>query len=113
MVAAFERAAAALRSRIRELDIHEVATFYVWHDDQAGQLRRSTGSVSPNELPFGGRCMPSGDLGPVIEGFLADRQPGLITGSNPDDGRNSEHNADGQEVIPFPVRVTSAGTASH
>ncbi|MFE5199071.1 hypothetical protein ACFQ93_36150 [Streptomyces sp. NPDC056601] len=113
VVAAFERTAAALRSRIRELGFHGVATFYVWHDEQAGQLRCSTGSLPPNELPFGGPYVPSGDLVPVIEGFLSDRQLCLITGSNPDDGHNAERNAAGHEVIPLPVWVTSVGTASH
>ncbi|MFC9459992.1 hypothetical protein [Streptomyces sp. NPDC056983] len=113
VVAAFERTAATLRSRIRELGFHGVATFYVWHDAQAGQLRCSTGSLPPNELPFGGPYVPSGDLGPVIEGFLSDRQLCLITGSNPDDGQNAERNAAGHEVIPLPVWVTSVGTASH
>jgi hypothetical protein len=113
VVAAFEQTASAIRSRIRELDFHGVATFYVWHDEQAGQLGCSTGSVPPNELPFSGTYVPSGDLGLVIEGFLADRQPGVITWSNLDEGQNAAQNAAGQEVIPFPVWVTSVGTASH
>lgn len=85
----------------------------MWHDEQAGQLGCSTGSVPPNELPFGGSYVHSGDLGLVIEGFLADRQPGVITWSNLDEGQNAAQNAAGQEVIPFPVWVTSVGTASH
>ncbi|MGW6144533.1 hypothetical protein [Streptomyces sp. NPDC055140] len=113
VVAAFQQTASVIRSRIRELDFHGVATFYVWHDEQAGQLRCSTGSVPPNELPFGGSYVRSGDLGLVIEGFLTDRQPGVITWSNLDDGQNcAEQDAAGQEVIPFPVWVTSVGTAS-
>ncbi|MFF1398904.1 hypothetical protein ACFVZD_34475 [Streptomyces sp. NPDC058287] len=112
-VAAFERTAATIRSRIRELDFHGVATFYVWHDEQAGQLRCSTGSVPPNELPFGGSYVHSGDLGLVIEAFLADRQPGVVTGSNLEDGQNcGEQAAARQEVTPFPVWVTSVGAAS-
>lgn len=113
VVAAFERTASAIRSRIRDLDFHGVATFYVWHDEQAGQLRCSTGSVPPNELPFAGSYVHSGDLGPVIEGFLAGRQPGVVTWSNPDAGKNAERTAAGQDVSPFPVWVTSVGTVSH
>ncbi|RFC77793.1 hypothetical protein DXZ75_08090 [Streptomyces sp. AcE210] len=60
------------------------------------------------------QCGPAGtDPELVIEAFLADRQPGVITWSNLDDGQNcAERAAAGQEVIPFPVWVTSVGTAS-
>lgn len=78
VVAAFERTAAAIRQHIRDLGVSGVATFYVWHDEQAGQLRCSTGSVPPDALPFSGTYVASDDLGPVVEGFLADSEPGFI-----------------------------------
>lgn len=42
-----------------------VATFYMWHHSQAGQLRCSTGSMPRDALPFSGTYGPSHDLVPV------------------------------------------------
>ncbi|MFE4703623.1 hypothetical protein ACFRIC_41915 [Streptomyces sp. NPDC056738] len=112
VVAAFERTAAAIRERIRVLGFSGVATFYVWHDAQAGQLRCSTGSVPPDALPFGGSYAPSGDLGPVIEGFLADSEPGFIAWPDLDDAQNlSEQTETGPEDTPFAVWVSSVGVS--
>ncbi|MFH8492381.1 hypothetical protein [Streptomyces longisporoflavus] len=113
VVAAFERTAAAIRERIRDLGFSEVATFYVWHDKQAGQLRCSTGSVSPDELPFNGTYVASDDLGPIIEGFLADSEPGPITWSDLDDAQSlSEHTKTEREIRPFGVWVSSVGLST-
>lgn len=113
VVTAFERTAAAIRQRIRDLGVSGVATFYVWHDEQAGQLRCSTGSVSPDALPFSGTYVASDDLGAVVEGFLADSEPGVIAWSDLDDARNlSEQTETEPEIRPFGVWVSSVG-ASH
>ncbi|MFD6294156.1 hypothetical protein ACFWFU_04975 [Streptomyces sp. NPDC060235] len=108
VVAAFEQTAAAIQERIRDLGFSGVATFYVWHDRQAGQLRCSTGSVPPDALPFSGTYVASDDLGPVVEGFLADSEPGFIAWSDLDDAQNlSEQTATESEIRPFVVWVSS------
>ncbi|MFJ8442079.1 hypothetical protein [Kitasatospora griseola] len=82
-----------------------VATFYVWHDRQADQLRCSTGSVPAEELPFGAAYLPVDDLGPIVEGFLRDeqREPGEV-----DDLPEPD-----PEFPPFRVWVRGVGTAPH
>ncbi|MFH8500704.1 hypothetical protein, partial [Streptomyces coeruleorubidus] len=113
VVAVFERTAAAVRERIRDLGFSGVAMFYVWHDKQAGQLRCSTGSVPPDALPFRGSYVTSDDLGPVVEGFLADSEPGFIAWSDLEDAQSlSEQTETGPEIRPFGVWVSSVG-ASH
>ncbi|GJF33878.1 hypothetical protein KNE206_65780 [Kitasatospora sp. NE20-6] len=112
VVAAFERTASALRARIREMGFPGTATFYVWHDDVAGQLGCSTGSVPPDELPFGGAYVPSDDLGSVVGGFLADSNPGVITLSDLDEARDSGQIEAEPEIVSFPVWVSSVGAAS-
>ncbi|MFE5199894.1 hypothetical protein ACFQ93_40385 [Streptomyces sp. NPDC056601] len=112
VVAAFERTAAAIRERIRDLGFSGVATFYVWHDEQAGQLRCSTGSVLPDALPFGGTYVASGDLGPIVEGFLAASEPGFVARSDLDDVQSlSEQTETEPEIIPFGVWVSSVGAS--
>ncbi|MGV9454507.1 hypothetical protein [Streptomyces sp. NPDC003635] len=105
VVAAFERTAEVIRRRIRELGCTGAATFYVWHDKQAGQLRCSTASVAEDELPFSAAYLPSGDLGPLVEGFLNDTEPGLVPWSDLEDG----HGGDEPETPPFPVWVRNVG----
>lgn len=45
------------------------ATFYCWHDQQAGQLRVGVVSASHGRLPFGG-AIESAHLRDVIDSFL-------------------------------------------
>lgn len=112
VVATFERTAAAIRERIRDLGFPGVATFYVWHDEQAGQLRCSTGSVPPDALPFSGTYVASDDLGPVVEGFLADSEPGSIAWSDLDDVQSvSVKTGTEPEIMPFDVWVASVGAS--
>jgi hypothetical protein len=112
VVAAFEQTAAAIRERVRELGFCGVATFYVWHDEQAGQLRCSTGSVPPDALPFSGGYVTSEDLGPVVEGFLADSEPGVVAWSDLDDVESHLGQSEPVPVItPLRVWARSVGTS--
>ncbi|MFD8613460.1 MULTISPECIES: hypothetical protein [unclassified Streptomyces] len=114
VVAAFERTASAIRGRIRELGFPGAATFYVWHDEEAGQLRCSTGSVASGELPFSGAYVPSDDLEPIVEAFLTDSQPGVIAWSDlVDVQEQAEQSETGPGGAPFRVWVSSVGAASH
>ncbi|MFF3698773.1 hypothetical protein [Streptomyces sp. NPDC002221] len=113
VVAAFERTASAIQGRIRKLGFPGVATFYVWHDEQTGQLRCSTGSVPAKALPFDGAYELSDDLGPVVEGFLADSEPGVTGWSCLEGVRNhSELTAAEGEAVPIRVWASSVGAAS-
>ncbi|MGW8747580.1 hypothetical protein [Streptomyces sp. NPDC055794] len=112
VVAAFERTAAAIRERIRDLGFPGIATFYVWHDEQAGQLRCSTGSVPPDALPFSGAYVASDRLGPVVEGFLADGKSGFVSWSDLDDVRSlSEQTETEPEIMPFRVWGSMVGAS--
>ncbi|MFJ5926132.1 hypothetical protein ACIQF6_26335 [Kitasatospora sp. NPDC092948] len=123
VVAAFEHTAERIGQRIHTLGFTGMATFYVWHDDQAGQLRCSTGSVPAEQLPFGGAYRPVDDLGPVVEGYLRDEQPGTVPWTEldftPDDASDDglddvpDESAPEPEFPPFPVWVRSVGTGPH
>ncbi|GAA2617607.1 MULTISPECIES: hypothetical protein [Streptomyces] len=114
VVAAFERTAAALRGRVRGLGFTGAATFYVWHDEQAGQLRCSTGSVPPEALPFGRGYVTCTDLGPVVEGFLTGGGPRIAAGADLEEAeRGTEGIAPGPDpqCAPLPVWVSGVGAA--
>jgi len=108
--AAFERAAEALRSRIRSLGLQGTVTFYVWHDEQAGQLRCSMSSQAPDTLPFRGAYIATDALGPIIERFLGDQEPGHIPWSE----LNTETSQPANETVvsPFPVWTRSVGQSA-
>jgi hypothetical protein len=74
VVIAFEEAADRIRSRVREAGHRGRATFYVWHDREAGQLRCSTGT----RPPFGRGYAPIVELGPIVADFLGDGEPGFV-----------------------------------
>ncbi|GGS17263.1 hypothetical protein Snoj_31860 [Streptomyces nojiriensis] len=112
VVAAFERTAAAIQERIRDLGFPGVATFYVWHDEQAGQLRCSTGSVPPDALPFSGAYVASDDLGPVVERFLAVSETVSSAWSDLNDVQSVTVKTEtGPEIVPFGVWVASVGAS--
>ncbi|WP_189979846.1 hypothetical protein [Streptomyces capoamus] len=114
VVTAFERTADAIRSRVHALGFTGTATFYVWHDVQAGQLRCSTGSVAESELPFRGAYLTSGNLAAIVEGFLRDPAPGSVARPDLDEGQGAaeEEPPEGRTAA-FPVWVRSVGRAAH
>ncbi|MFI8390372.1 hypothetical protein [Streptomyces sp. NPDC085540] len=109
VVAAFHRTAAALRGRVRETGHRGVATFYVWHDAQAGQLRCSTGSVPPEALPFGSFYAASADLDAIVAEYLTDASPGFILWSGLEDVDNESEPAETEREVPLSVWVSDVG----
>jgi hypothetical protein len=87
VVAAFEEAAARIRAQVTEIGHRGSATFYVWHDREAGQLRCSTGSQPAERLPFEDDYEPTPELRDIVAEFLADGEPGFVrfTGLKPAD----------------------------
>ncbi|TDD46006.1 hypothetical protein E1263_37435 [Kribbella antibiotica] len=53
VVGAYKLCVAALRTRFAAEGLLTPAVFYVWHDEQAGQLRSSITSLPPDKLLFG------------------------------------------------------------
>ncbi|MFS8103399.1 hypothetical protein LFM09_40360 [Lentzea alba] len=72
VVAAFEETARLQGERAAAMG--RTATFYVWHDVQAGQLKCSTSSSPRDQLPFGAKLDLTVPLAAIVEGFL--RHPG-------------------------------------
>lgn len=111
VVAAFERTAEMLRQRVHSLETPGTATFYVWHDEQAGQLRCSTTSQPPHALPFGGAHALTEELGPIITCYLTDREPGLVEWTDlAPVGIDGQSSGDAMsEPRPFPVWTRRIG----
>jgi hypothetical protein len=78
VVTAFEETAELLREQVLALRLDGPATFYVWHDQLAGQLRCSTGSCDQGGLPFVSPYRTTRDLHAIVVEFLQDRAPGAI-----------------------------------
>jgi hypothetical protein len=78
VVTAFQETADLLRDQVAMLPYAGPATFYVWHDEEAGQLRCSTGSCAHDALPFDAPYRATSDLHGIVIEFLADRAPGAL-----------------------------------
>ena len=78
VVATIEETAAVLREQVAASGHRGSATFYVWHDSVAGQLRCSAGTCKPNDLPFEVAYQVTEDLRSIVVEFLEDRAPGSI-----------------------------------
>lgn len=74
VVAALHEVAGGLRLRLQNSAVR--GRFYVWYDEQAGQLRCSLTSLE--ELPFGATLRPTSDPGPIVHAALMDPSPGVI-----------------------------------
>jgi hypothetical protein len=78
VVTAFEETAELLRDQVASMAYPGPATFYVWHDTDAGQLRCSTRSCGQGDLPFTLPYRVTSDLHAIVTEFLVDRAPGAI-----------------------------------
>ncbi|MGK5681281.1 hypothetical protein [Actinoplanes sp. URMC 104] len=78
VIGAFEETIEQLRAQVAAMAHDGPATFYVWHDQQAGQLRCSTASSGGDELPFTEKYRTTDDLQAIVVEFLEDRAPGAI-----------------------------------
>lgn len=111
VVSAFEQTAAALRRRVHDMGHTGTATFYVWHDQQAGQLRCSTSSYAPAHLPFGGAYEPTDALALIVKEFLDDKEPGLIPWAQLDTVSDDGAELDVDPIPPpFPVWTLNIGS---
>lgn len=105
VVTAFEATAAKIGRRITGLGLHSVATFYVWHDIQAGQLRCSTSSQPGHALPFRSPYAPTSSLEPIIAAFLDDPRPGTVAWDDltPTEETSGDHNPTTLDVWVRPI----------
>ncbi|MCK2245368.1 MULTISPECIES: hypothetical protein [unclassified Crossiella] len=70
---------AELAGRLAERAVAQLAaapvTFYAWYEELARQLRCSTGSCAPSELPFPSRVVPV-TAETVAAAFFGEKKPG-------------------------------------
>ncbi|WP_436537060.1 hypothetical protein [Actinoplanes sp. HUAS TT8] len=78
VVTAFEETAVVLREQVATSGHRGTATFYVWHDPEAGQLRCSACTRKPSDLVFPVPYQVTDDLHAIVVEFLVDRAPGSI-----------------------------------
>ncbi|MEV6345086.1 hypothetical protein [Actinoplanes sp. NPDC051851] len=78
VVTAIEETAVVLRDQVATSGHRGTATFYVWHDAEAGQLRCSAGSRKPSDLSLSAPYQVTEDLRAIVVEFLEDRAPGSI-----------------------------------
>ena len=78
LVSAFQETARRVAERVRDLPYTGTATFYVWHHQEAGQLRCSTCSAGPAKLPFDDEYFATHDLSTIVTEFLSDGEPGFV-----------------------------------
>src|SRR5690606_15496868 len=78
VVVAIEDVVRAIRRQLAESE-QTRATFYVWHDEQAGQLRCSVSSRPGTDLPFAYSYELTDDLGVIVNAFLGDPSPGFVS----------------------------------
>ncbi len=78
VINAFEETIELLREQVAAMGHAGPATFYVWHHQEAGQLRCSASSCGRDDLPFIDRYRPTDDLQVIVTEFLEDRAPGAI-----------------------------------
>lgn len=105
VVSAFEEMAEMLRDQVAGQRHDGPATFYVWHDEQAGQLRCSARSSHQDALPFTVAYRPTSDLRAIVVEFLEDRAPGAIAWGQLEPVPFRGDDSDGPESAAIPVWV--------
>jgi hypothetical protein len=108
VVRAFEEAVRDLGRRLVADGVRHSGTFYVWHDDQAGQLRCSVSSREPADLPFSGQYRPTNDLAPIVAAFLNDDAPGQVAWQELE---QLDVHADGESAGVAPLQVWTVTVA--
>lgn len=107
VVSALLETARTLQHQVRAASYDGPATFYVWHDKQAGQLRCSTSSLPPTDLPFSGAYQPTDELDGIVASFLTEQTPGFIPWEDVKPVDDTDPDSDDHR--PFPVWAFDLG----